>query len=458
MSLEKEKLILNNLLNNEEYTRSVINFLKPEYFTTEYTRSVFTIVKDYFDRHNSNPNKTILSIDIDNSGLKGDSLLTAKKLITEITRVLDKKSESWLLKTTEDFCKQRALQNSVNEAVSVFQGETSDYTLSQIPSLLTSALGVSFNKNVGHDFMEDYVKRFSLYSESVQKVPFSLSYFNKITKGGFANKTLNIILAPTGVGKSLFMCDFAASNMRNGYNVLYITLEMSEEKIGQRIDANLLDISINDFDVLPQATYYNLIENLKKNVMGNLIIKEYPTGSASVSDFKNLLDELRIKKNFVPHIIYIDYMNICSSARMKNGTSSSYAYIKSISEELRGLGVEYNVPIVTATQTNRSGINASDIDLTNTSDSIGGPMTADLLFAVISNDELAERKQLIVKQLKSRYGDMYENNKFLIGVDKSKMKLYDVGQEYQDDLTKVIDENEIKKTIDREFFNLVETD
>jgi len=444
-----EKTILSNLVHNEEYTRKVINFLEEDYFSDASEKSVFTLIKNYFNTHNSNPNKTILAIDLENLELQTEDYRNSTQLITDISSVIDKKGEAWLLAATEKFCKDRGLINAIRESIAIV--DTSN-NVNQIPSLLTKALGISFNKNIGHDFFEDYEKRYQLYTESVQKVPFSLEYFNKITRNGFANKTLNLFLGPTNSGKSLIMCDFAASNIRNGYNVLYITMEMAEEKIAQRIDANLLDIPLKQFDDMPESVYYNSIKSLKDRYIGKLIVKEYPTGSASTTDFKNLLEELRIKKNFVPHIIYIDYMNICASARMKNTGSNSYGYQKAIAEELRGLAVEYNLPVVSCLQGNRSSMGSSDIDLTNTSDSIGGPMTADIVLGIVVTEELSENNQICIKVLKSRYGDATENNKFLIGIDRGRMKLYDVGQDEQQTLNETLDAVEVKKSIDADFF------
>ncbi len=374
-------------------------------------------------------------IDLSNKdGLNQDVFEGAKKLI-EILGIDSKTDSTWLIEKTEKFCQDRAVYNAIRTSISILDDKTGNLNKGSIPKLLQDALAVSFDTHIGHDFIEDYEHRYELYHLVENKIPFDLDFFNKITKGGLANKTLIIALAPTGVGKTLFMCHFAAKNLEAGYNVLYITLEMAEEMIAERIDANLLDVPIDDLPRLSKDIYKNKVDTLSSKTRGKLIIKEFPTTQAGANHFRYLLNELKLKKNFIPQIIYIDYINICASTRMKqNERGQTYSYVKSIAEELRGLAVEFNVPVFTATQTNRGGYASSDLDLDDTSDSFGLPMTADLFFAIINSEELEQCGQIMIKQLKNRYANPATNRRFVIGIDKTKMRLYNVETSAQDDV------------------------
>ena len=429
-----EKVILRNLVYNEEYLRKVLPFIEPDYFNDRNERVVFEHITKYASEYNSLITKEVLQIEIeDRRDITQDEVKNIYGTINELEDI--ECDFEWLSDTTEKWCRDRAIYLALMESIKIADGQDDKKNRDAIPTILSDALSVSFNRNVGHDYLEDYEERYELYNKKESRIQFDLEYFNKITKGGLPNKTLNIALAGTGVGKSLFMCHHASSVLLEGKNVLYITLEMAEEKIAERIDANLLNVNIQEIVDLPKPIFESKVTNLAKKTQGSLIIKEYPTASAHSGHFKALLNELALKKAFKPDIIFIDYLNICASSRYRAGSNvNSYSYIKAIAEELRGLAVEANVPIVSATQTTRSGFASSDVDLTDTSESFGLPATADLMFALISTEELEALGQIMVKQLKNRYNDPTYNRRFVIGVDRTKMRLYDCEQTAQDDL------------------------
>ena len=429
-----EKVILRNLVYNEEYLRKVLPFIEPDYFNDRNERVVFEHITKYASEYNSLITKEVLQIEIeDRRDITQDEVKNIYGTINELEDI--ECDFEWLSDTTEKWCRDRAIYLALMESIKIADGQDDKKNRDAIPTILTDALSVSFNRNVGHDYLEDYEERYELYNKKESRIQFDLEYFNKITKGGLPNKTLNIALAGTGVGKSLFMCHHASAVLLEGKNVLYITLEMAEEKIAERIDANLLNVNIQEIVDLPKPIFESKVTNLAKKTQGSLIIKEYPTASAHSGHFKALLNELALKKSFKPDIIFIDYLNICASSRYRAGSNvNSYSYIKAIAEELRGLAVEANVPIVSATQTTRSGYGSSDVDLTDTSESFGLPATADLMFALISTEELEGLGQIMVKQLKNRYNDPTYNRRFVIGVDRTKMRLYDCEQTAQDDL------------------------
>jgi len=429
-----EFLVLRNLLHNEEYLRKAIPFIKPEFFEDYNQKIVFEEIVDFVNQYNERPTKEVLSIELQK---RNDINESNFKECANLIGALDEfpAEYEWLLDTTEKWCKERSIYLALIESIQIADGGSKEKTPDAIPSILSDALAVSFDNHVGHDYLLDYEARYESYHTKEDKVPFDLEYFNKITKGGLPNKTLNIALAGTGVGKSLFMCHFASSCLLEGKNVLYITLEMAEEKIAERIDANLLNVNIQDIVELPKQVFDTKVNNLSKKTQGTLIIKEYPTASAHSGHFKSLLNELALKKSFRPDIIFIDYLNICASSRYRGGGNvNSYTIIKSIAEELRGLACEANVPIVSATQTTRSGYGSSDVELTDTSESFGLPATADLMFALISTEELESLGQILVKQLKNRYNDANVFKRFVIGIDRAKMRLFDCEQVAQDDL------------------------
>ena len=440
-----ETTILNNLIFNEDYTRKVIPFLKAEYFTDFTEKTVFQTVADYVDKYKSVPDVEALNIDIQKVPQTEEQYKTIQEYLTHF--VPSKVDEQWLLDETEKFCKDKAIYNAILDGIHIIDGKSKDQTADAIPSILSDALAVSFDSHVGHDYMEQAQERYDYYHEVEDKIPFDLDFFNKITKGGLPPKTLNICLAGTGVGKSLFMCHVAASALLQNKNVLYISLEMAEKKIAERIDANLMNVSLEDLPDLSRRMFDSRIERIQKKTEGKLIIKEYPTASAHCGHFRALHNELLLKRQFRPDIIFIDYINICASSRFKYGSNvNSYTYIKGIAEEMRGLAVEYNIPIVSATQTTRQGFVSTDIGLEDTSESFGLPATADLMFALIQTEELLEMNQMVVKQLKNRYADPTANKRFIIGVDRSKMKLYDVSQVAQDDM---VDTGQGEEVIDR---------
>ncbi len=431
-----ERVILANLLSNDKYNRKVIPFLKSDYFQDYSERVVFDLIDDYVKKYNSFPSVEALAIDLSNKeGLNDQAFKDSKEIIANLETDSNTKLD-WLLDQTEKFCQDKALYLAIMKSIKIMDEKDGSISKGSIPSVLTDALAVSFDTHIGHDFLDDSDERYEFYHRKEKRIPFDLDYFNVITNGGLPNKTLNIALAGTGVGKSLFMCHCAAANLSKGLNVLYITLEMAEERIAERIDANLLDIAVDELELLPKQSYVSKIDRIKQKSQGKIIIKEYPTACAGSANFRHLLNELKIKKNFEPDIIYIDYLNICLSSRIKHGANvNSYTLVKAIAEELRGLAVEYDVPIVSATQTTRGGYSNSDVGLEDTSESFGLPATADFMFALISTEELESLNQIMVKQLKNRYNDPSSNRRFIVGVDRSKMRLYDVDPSAQEGLT-----------------------
>jgi len=433
--MKLETQILGSLIDDEKYTRRVIPFLKEEYFSEVEDKAVFAKVRDFVEKYNSLPTKSSLLISLqDDRKINEDVYQRCETLVNSLAPSED--TGNWLIDETEKLCKDKALYNAIMQSIQIIEGDNRTYTKDALPSILSEALGVGFDNNVGHDYIENSASRFDFYHREEEKIPFDLDYFNKITEGGLLNKTLNVALAGTGVGKSLFMCHMAASCISQGKNVLYITLEMAEERIAERIDANMMNISMQDLKDLSKSMYDERITKIKNKVDGRLIIKEYPTASAHTGHFQALIDELKLKRNFTPEIIFIDYLNICSSSRYRNGSNmNSYTIIKSIAEELRGLAVQCDLPIVTATQTTRGGYNNSDVELTDTSESFGLPATADLMFALISTEELDQQGHLMVKQLKNRYSDPTRNKRFMIGIDRAKMRLHDLEASAQTNLT-----------------------
>ena len=446
-----EVTILNNLISNEEFTRKVLPFLKSDYFTVRSYKIIFAEIHEYISNYNALPSLNALSIECQERTDLSESQF--KDIMEVLSGLSNEKAElDWIIDSTEKWCQERAIYLSLMESVKIADGQDEKRDKGAIPQILSDALGVSFDQNVGHDYLQNYEERYDFYHKTEEKIPFDLEFFNKITKGGLPNKTLNVALAGTGVGKSLFMCHVTSSCLLQGKNVLYITMEMAEEKIAERIDANLLNIPIQKLHDLPRAMYENKISALSKKTQGKLIIKEYPTASAHVGHFKALLNELELKRNIKPDIIFIDYLNICASQRYKGSIVNSYTYVKAIAEELRGLAVETNVPIVTATQTTRSGFGSSDVDLTDTSESFGLPATADLMFALISTEELEEQNQIMVKQLKNRYYDPTLNKRFCLGIDRSKMRLYDVDEAQKDLVDAGVEDKIIKKISGKKSF------
>ena len=428
-----ENTILSNLVFNEDYCRKVIPFIKDEYFTGAGNKIVFSIISDYVDKYDALPTAEVLSIEADQREDLNES--SYKEVNTCISSLANEESNfDWMVETTEKWCQERAVYIALMESVKIADGNDSKQDKGAIPHILSQALSVCFDSHVGHDYIDDALDRYDYYHRDEEKIPFDLEFFNKITKGGLHRKSLNVALAGTGVGKSLFMCHVAASCLLQGKNVLYITMEMAEERIAERIDANLLNINIKDLAGLPKVMFENKVNRLASKTQGKLIIKEYPTASAHVGHFKSLLSDLALKRSIRPDIIFVDYLNICASQRYKGSIVNSYTYVKAIAEELRGLACEHNVPIVSATQTTRAGYGSSDVDLTDTSESFGLPATADLMFALISTEELEGMNQIMVKQLKNRYHDPTMNKRFCVGIDRAKMKLYDVEQSAQKDL------------------------
>ena len=429
-----EILILRNLLYNEEYLRKVVPFIKADYFEDPHQKIVFEEVLNFVSEYNQPATKEVLCIEVEKRQDINDT--TFQEITKLISYLEDVPTDfDWLVDTTEKWCRDRAIYLALMESIALADGKDKEKDRDAIPSILSDALAVSFDTHIGHDYLLDYEQRYESYHKKEDKIEFDLEYFNKITKGGLPNKTLNIALAGTGVGKSLFMCHVASGALLDGKNVLYITMEMAEEKIAERIDANLLNVPIQEITDLPKVMFEDKVTKLAQRTQGQLIIKEYPTASAHSGHFKSLLNELALKKSFRPDIIFIDYLNICASSRYRgNSTVNSYSYIKAIAEELRGLAVEANVPIVSATQTTRSGYGSSDVELTDTSESFGLPATADLMFALISTDDLEGLGQIMVKQLKNRYNDLSVFKRFVVGIDRAKMRLYDCEQSAQDDI------------------------
>jgi archaellum biogenesis ATPase FlaH len=426
--------VLSHLLNNEEYCRRVIPYIQKEYFDGCY-KVVFDLIVGFVAAHNKLPTGRVLDIELQKVSAPEDILNQSSILIKEISVKTDLDTE-YLIVETEKWCKDRAVYLAIMDSIQIIDGKDENRSEGSIPDILSTALGVSFDQQIGHDYIDDADGRFEFYNNVEEKIPFDLDYFNKITKGGIPNKTLNVCLAGTGVGKSLFMCHNAAAVLQQGKNVLYITMEMAEEKIAERIDANLMDLPIQQLETLSKDVFSKKIQKIATGTIGKLIIKQYPTGSAHSGHFRALLNEMKMKKKFIPDMIYIDYLNICSSSRMKamGGSINSYTYIKAIAEELRGLAIEFDVPIMTATQTTRSGFGNTDVGLEDTSESFGLPATADLMFALIATEELDELNQVMVKQLKNRYNDVSKYKRFVIGIDRARMKLYDVEESAQSDI------------------------
>ena len=435
-----ETLVLRSLIHDDEFARRALPFIKPEYFMDRNEKVVYETIHSFITTYNKTPTAESLCIDLSNrDGLSEEEFKQAKKVIEEIAEY-NKPDTDWLVKSTEKFCRDKAIYNAIMESIQIIDGK-GNKTQNAIPEILSDALAVSFDTHIGHDFIDDHNERYDFYHKIERKMPFDLEYLNKITQGGVPSKTLNVILAGTGVGKSLFMCHHAAQCLIGGNNVLYITCEMAEERIAERIDANLMDISLDDLKKLPKDIYTRKMQRIMSSTSSKLIIKEYPTATANAMHFEHLLDELRLKKNFKPDIVFIDYLNICASSRFKaNSNVNSYTYVKAIAEELRGMAVKYDVPIFTATQTNREGFGNSDVELTNTSESFGLPATADFMVALISTEELEELGQLMVKQLKNRYGDPSSHRRFVVGVDRSKMKLFDLDASAQQGISKMGDD------------------
>ena len=432
MPTNLEQTILRNLLTDEKYMRKVLPFIKPDYFEGIY-RILFREAGKFVAKYNKLPNAEAFKIELDNADKLNDEQYNLAMDIVPQLFTGEKVDDKWLIDTTEKWCQDRAIYLAIMESISIIDGKHEQLTKGALPDLLTKALGVGFDLKVGHDYVENAGERYEFYHTEEDRLPFDLEYFNSITKGGVPRKTLNIALAGTSVGKSLFMCHVASSALVQGFNVLYITMEMAEERIAERIDANLLDVPIDQLDKISKDRFTLMVNNIAKKTTGKLIIKEYPTGSAHAGHFRALLNELKLKRQFEPDLIFIDYLNICASSRMKGmgGAINSYSYIKAIAEELRGLAVEFDLPIFSATQTTRSGYSNSDIGLEDTSESFGLPATADLMFALISTEELEQQGQFMVKQLKNRYNDPTLHKRFVIGVDRSKMRLFDVEDNQQ---------------------------
>tara|TARA_Y100000389_G_scaffold88531_2_gene84956 strand:+ start:5378 stop:6766 length:1389 start_codon:yes stop_codon:yes gene_type:complete len=448
-----EQVVMNCLFADEAYVRKALPFVEREYFQNESNKVVFDLMKTHIEKYNDLPTKDSLLISLDEKNVSENIFNECKEMVVYLHNQKDEhRNSEWQLDATEKWCQDRAIYNAVMKSITIINDDSPEK--GEMPKILSEALAVSFDSNIGHDFIEDWESRFEFYQRVEEKVPFHLDMLNRVTKGGLPKKTLNVALAGTGVGKSLFMCDCAANHLLMGYDVLYITCEMSEEKIAERIDANLLNTSIQDVATMARSTFDKKIDKLQQKTTGKLIIKEYPTAVANANHFRHLLNELSLKKNFRPKIIYIDYLNICSSSRVKPGAgANSYTLIKSIAEELRGLAVENNVPIVTATQTTRGGYGNSDVDLTDTSESFGLPATADLMFALIATEELEEMSQILIKQLKNRYNDPNEHKRFVVGIDRPKMRLYDVEDDAQDELIQDTKESHFKESFSKKHSN-----
>jgi len=428
-----EQVIFANLVENETFARKTIPFLKQEYFSSRADKALYGMINGFVDQYNKLPTKQALLIELDS--LRDHTEDEVKSIRSTIESIEPKEvDEQWLVDQTEKFCQDRAIYNAITKAIQISDGKGNE-SRGAIPQLLSDALAVSFDQNIGHDYMDDADARYEYYHDVVERVPFDLDILNKITKGGLPRKTLNIALAGTGVGKSLFMCHCASGHLARGLNVLYITMEMAEEEIAKRIDANLLNVTMDELLLLPKDVFEKKMDRVKKHTKGKLLVKQYPTSSAGSANFRHLMNELKLKKSFKPDVVYIDYLNICTSSRMKMGGSvNSYTYVKAIAEELRGLAIEFEVPIISATQTTRSGYSNTDVGLEDTSESFGLPATADFMFALISTEELQEMNQLMVKQLKNRYSDLANLRRFVIGIDRAKMRLYDVEQSAQNDV------------------------
>ena len=448
--MKTETLILKHLIDDEGYARRTLPYLKSEYFSEKSDKLVYESIDKFINKYNNLPTREALTLEIDSeSNISDEDFNACKSTISELI-VDEEENKDWLVETTEKFCQEKALYNAIMNSIAIID---SNDEKGKIPELLTDALAVTFDPNIGHDFIDDYDERFDFYHKEEERIPFDLDYMNRITKHGLPKKTLNIILAGTGVGKSLVMCHMSAANLMDGKNVLYITLEMAEERIAERIDANLLNVPLDDLIDLSKDMYAKKIENVKKKTTGRLIIKEYPTAVAGTGHFRHLLNELKLKRSFTPDIVYVDYLNICSSSRMKMGAAvNSYTYIKAIAEELRGLAVEKDIPIISATQTTRSGFSNSDPGLEDTSESFGLPATADFMFALITTEELEQSNQIMVKQLKNRYNDPTQYKRFVLGMDRTKMRLYDVAESEQDltDDTPLMDKSDLGKRMNED--------
>jgi len=434
--LSTEHLILKNLIHNEEYARTALPYLNTKYFSNNTEKVVYEEVAEFIEKYNSLPTREALTIELDErTNLSDKEYNEIAEYISTLSKEEDNQDQEWLIDTTEKFCQEKALYNAIMDSIHIIDSKDGKEDKGTIPQILTEALSVSFDPYIGHDFIEDAEKRYEFYHKKEERVPFDLEYLNKITKGGLPKKSLTVLMAGTGVGKSLAMCHFASANILDGKNVLYITMEMAEERIAERIDANLLNVTMDELHQLPAQMYAKKIDKVKGKTSGKLIIKEYPTSSAGVGHFRHLLNELKLKRGFKPDIIYIDYLNICASSRMRMGSSvNSYTYVKAIAEEIRGLAVEMSVPVVTATQVNRTGYGDSDFGLEDTSESFGLPATTDLMLALISTEELENLNQILIKQLKNRYGDPGTYKRFTVGIDRPKMRLYDLEQNAQEDL------------------------
>lgn len=428
-----EKIILSHLVHSETYMRKVIPFLKEEYFSSSGDEVVFGIIKSHVEKYTRAPSKKELFVELENKQYHEKLFEAAKETIDRLDKNIIE-NEQWLLETTEKYCQEQAVHNAILKAIEIQEDKGGKLSKGSIPQILSDALAVSFDSSVGHDYLDDAEFRYQVLHEKHKRVRFHLSYLNKITKGGLIGKTLNLLILPTGGGKSLIMCDFAANNLEDGLNVLYITLEMSEEKIGERIDANLCNLTFEELEKISKPEFLKRIDKIKERVKGKLVIKEFPNGSASAANFRYVINEMKLKKGFYPDIVYVDYLQICASSRLKQSAVNSYEYQKSIAIELRALGQEFGIPIFSALQTNRSGLDSSDIGMGDTSDSIGVPFSADLMLAGMQPPEFLERNQYLIKQLKNRYNDLNYYNKFVIGVDKSRMKLYDVEETAQEGL------------------------
>lgn len=428
-----EKTILSNLIFNEEYCRKVFPYIKEEYFEENSLKKIFSTYSEYVNKYKSPPSLEALKISMDNRKDLNES--SYKEIIEAVDSLSidDKTNQEWLVSETEKFCQDKDLYNSIRKAILILDGQDKEYDKGAIPKLLSDSLGISFDTSVGHDFLEDFDSRFEYYHRKEERLPFDIDILNMITKGGLPRKSMSVLLATTGGGKSLVKCHMAATNLMYGKNVLYITMELAEEEVARRIDANLLDVSLDELMSMPRNTYERKINAIKSKTVGQLIVKEYPTGSAHAGHFRHLLNELRLKKNFVPDIIFVDYLNICASSRVKGAASAnSYTLVKSIAEEVRGLAMEFNLAIVTSSQFNRGAYDSSDVELSNTSESMGITHTADAIFGLISTEELNERKQLMIKQLKNRWGDISYYKRFVVGIDRSRMKLYNLDTSAQD--------------------------
>jgi len=435
--MKLERMILLNLMKNEEYARKALPFLKDEYLAESPERKVFQEIRNYTLKYNKLPSASAVGLALqERSDLTESEYKTCGAILKELSTASVEGDTPWLIDTTEKFCQEKAIYNAIMDSIQILDGKDTNRDKGSIPLLLSDALGVSFDPHVGHDYIDKWADRYDFYHKVENRIPFDLAYFNKITSGGIPRKTLSIVMAGTGVGKSLAMCHFAAANLLQGYNVLYITLEMAEERIAERIDANLMNVTMDDLKLLSKDMYEKRMRSIMGKTTGKLIIKEYPTASAHTGHFRALLNDLKIKRNFEPDVIFVDYLNICASARIKAGANvNSYTYVKAIAEELRGLAVEFDVAIFSATQTTRSGYTNSDPGLEDTSESFGLPNTADLMFALISTEELEALNQIMVKQLKNRYNDPTLNKRFTVGIDRARMKLYDLHQSAQTAIT-----------------------